>query len=89
MSNAAEKRPVHLHPGETVVETRKLGLAAYIKMQGGELLNFQPASNMFTFKIKAPSVGKSVQNWEFEYLNSCCYRHDSELVNLRKLMVRR
>jgi|Cruoilmetagenom7_1024161.scaffolds.fasta_scaffold00637_22 hypothetical protein len=88
MSDAAEKRPVHLHPGETVVETRKLGLAAYIKMRGGSLLNFEPDTNMFSFKVKSESVGKSVQDWEFEYLNSCCYRHDSELVNLRKLMRR-
>ena len=88
MSDAVEKNVEPGHIGHSVVTTRKLGLAAYIKMHGGQLLDFEQDTNMFTFKVMSESVGKSVQNWEFEYLNSCCYRHDSELVNLRKLMRR-
>jgi len=88
MSDVVEKSAEPGHIGHSVVTTRKLGLAAYIKMHGGQLLDFEQDTNMFTFKVMSESVGKSVQNWEFEYLNSCCYRHDSELVNLRKLMRR-
>ena len=67
------------------VQTRKLGLAAYIKMQGGELLAVDENNNTFKFK---DGSGKTVNQWEFEYVNSCCHRHDTELVNLRKLMRR-
>jgi len=88
MSDAAETEKGATNIGNTVVTTRKLGLAAYIKMQGGQLLDFEPNTNMFSFKIMSDNVGKSAQDWEFEYLNLCCYRHDSELVNLRKLMRR-
>ena len=72
--------------GETsVVETRKLGLAAYIKMHGGELTGVEQESNTFSFRDASE---KSVTDWEFEYVNSCCHRHDTELVNLRKLLRR-
>jgi hypothetical protein len=70
-----------------VVETRKLGLAAYIKMCGGELLNIEQNTNTFKFNTSSnDNENKSVEDWEFEYVNSCCHRHDTELVNLRKLM---
>ncbi len=89
MSGEAEKSTAETgHIGHSVVTTRTLGLAAYIKMQGGQLMDFEQDTNMFSFKIMTDNVGKSAQDWEFEYLNSCCYRHDSELVNLRKLMRR-
>jgi hypothetical protein len=68
-----------------VVETRKLGLAAYIKMQGGELQGVEQDTNTFQFRDGSE---KTVQQWEFEYVNSCCHRHDTELVNLRKLLRR-
>ena len=61
------------------VETRKLGLAAYIKMNGGQLVKFEQGK----FHI---DTDKDEQQWEVEYMNSCCHRHDTELVNLRKLM---
>lgn len=67
------------------VETRKLGLAAYIKMQGGELKDVEGSTNTFVFETQDE---KSAQDWELEYMNSCCHRHDTELVNLRKLLRR-
>jgi hypothetical protein len=70
----------------SVVETRKLGLAAYIKMCGGELLGIKPESN--TFRFDTGEDDRSVDQWEMDYVNSCCHRHDTELVNLRKLMRR-
>ena len=67
------------------VETRKLGLAAYIKMQGGTLKDVEQETNTFQFEQESD---KTVHDWEFEYVNSCCHRHDTELVNLRKLLRR-
>jgi len=61
------------------VETRKLGLAAYIKMNGGMLVKYEKGK----FHLDADKVERQ---WEVEYMNSCCHRHDTELVNLRKLM---
>ncbi|MGW8177420.1 MAG: hypothetical protein ACWGQW_01270 [bacterium] len=65
----------------TKVETRKLGLAAYIKMKGGELVKY--ANNKFTFEVED---GGTESEWEVRYLNSCCHKHDTELMNLRKLI---
>lgn len=67
------------------VETRKLGLAAYIKMQGGALKGVEQETNTFSFDDPSD---KPLQEWEFDYVNSCCHRHDTELVNLRKLLRR-
>lgn len=68
-----------------IVETRKLGLAAFIKMHGGELKSVQNETNTFAFEDES---GKDATAWELEYMNSCCHRHDTELVNLRKLLRR-
>jgi len=61
------------------VETRKLGLAAFIKMHNEKLLEVN--SGKFIFESE-----KSESEWEVEYLNSCCHRHDTELIHLRKLL---
>ena len=61
-----------------IVETPQLGLAAYIKMKGGELLEVKNGS--FRFKTYQP-----LKEWQMEYANSCCQRHDQELVHLRNL----
>lgn len=68
-----------------IVETRKLGLAAFIKMHGGTLQSVDDSNNTFAFEDES---GKTAQAWELEYMNSCCHRHDTELVNLRKLLRR-
>jgi len=68
-----------------IVETRKLGLAAFIKMHGGTLQSVDDTSNTFTFEADS---SKTAQAWEIQYQNSCCHRHDTELVNLRKLLRR-
>ena len=64
------------------IVTRKLGLAAFIKMHGGRL-NKHESGTGFVFEV--PSE-KTLEDWEFDYLNSCCHRHDTELVNLRRLL---
>ena len=65
------------------LETRKLGLAAYIKMHGGVLKGLDGATNTFVF---VDETDKTIHEWELAYVNSCCHRHDTELVNLRKLI---
>ena len=69
----------------SVVETRKLGLESYINMQVGSLKGVEQETNTFSFEVEGE---KELQEWEFDYVNSCCHRHDTELVNLRKLLRR-
>ncbi len=68
--------------GETfhIVATRKLGLAAWMKMNGCELLGFTRKEG-FTFKAMDP-----LDVWVVGYANSCCSKHDAELINLRSMM---
>lgn len=61
-----------------ILKIRKLGLAAYIKMHGAVLKDVK--GNVFMFESE-----KSETEWEVEYLNSCCHRHDTELIHLRDL----
>ena len=62
------------------IRTRNLGLAAYIKIQGGTLLEFQTDNRVFVFDSE-----KSENEWNVLYLGSESYKHDSELMGLRKL----
>lgn len=62
------------------VETRNLGLAAYIKMHGEKLIDFVGPNRVFVFESAKP-----LSEWNVEYLNSESHKHDSELMNLRKL----
>jgi hypothetical protein len=62
-----------------MITTKRLGLAAYIKMNGGVLLEIRDSKFCF-------ETDKTEGEWEIEYSNSCCYQHDSELVNLRNLL---
>ena len=62
------------------VETRNLGLAAYMKMQGAVLTKFISANRVFVF-----DSDETETDWNIKYLNSESYKHDSELINLRKL----
>jgi len=61
------------------IETRKLGLAAFIKMRDQKLLEVDNGKFIF-------DSDKTESQWEVEYLNSCCHRHDTELIHLRKLL---
>lgn len=62
-----------------IIEVKKLGLAAYIKMHGGVLHEIRDSRFVL-------ETSKTEGEWEIEYSNSCCYQHDSELVNLRNLL---
>lgn len=63
------------------IQTKKLGLAAYIKMSGEKLVAADPETRLFTFESD-----KTANQWEVEYLNSCCHEHDSVLIQLRGLL---
>lgn len=62
-----------------IVKTRKLGLAAFIKMKGGML----KGCNHGTFVFESE---RSIEDWQIEYTNSCCCAHDTELMQLRTLL---
>lgn len=60
------------------IEIRHLGFAAYIKMQGGNLVRVEGRTFVF-------ESDKSVQDWRREYNRSCCMRHDVLVCELRLL----
>lgn len=62
------------------ITTRKLGLAAYLKIQGARFLGVT-VDRKFKF-----ATDRSPMDWETEYMNTDCYRHDVEVMNLRRLM---
>lgn len=62
-----------------IVTTRKLGVAAYMKMKGAKLLSC--VSGVFEFETDRP-----FREWQIEYGNSCCCVHDTELMRLRALL---
>lgn len=64
------------------VQTRNLGLAAYMKMRGARLEEFLTGNRVFVFDSE-----RTETDWNVEYLNSESYKHDSELINLRKLFI--
>ena len=61
------------------VKTERLGLAAYMKMKGCEIVSVKKGE--FLFMSERP-----IKEWEIEYANSCCNSHDVELCELRKLL---
>lgn len=61
-----------------VIIVKKLGLAAYVKMQGGKLIRVGKDGYSFEYD-------RSAKEAEIEYLNSCCYEHDQQVMSLRAL----
>ena len=61
------------------IRVKKLGLAAYIHSQGGLFVDHRDGH--FIFK----SVRRE-NEWEVEYFNSCCYKHDTSVMSLRKFI---
>ena len=66
-----------------ILEIDNLGLAAYMKMNGSKLIRVD--GKKFVFE---ESDGMSEEEWRIKYFNSCCFRHDTELMMLRKLVSR-
>ena len=63
----------------TMVFTRKLGLAAYMKMSDAKLISCN--AGVWGFETE-----KDLLSWQIEYSNSCCCKHDTELMRLRALL---
>ena len=62
-----------------IVVIKKLGLAAYLKYKGCNLTKVD--NREFHFE-----TDRSVKEWSLEYSNSCCFKHDVEVCELRKLL---
>ena len=58
------------------IAVNQLGLAAYIKMKGAELLKVE--GKTFLFKSD-----KSLHDWRVDYTNSCCMKHDTLVCEMR------
>ena len=69
------------------IELEDVGLSAYIKMFGGKLLGIKPEGKrkLYQFEIEGEFESYTVEEWRIKYLNSCCQRHDLEVITLRKL----
>jgi hypothetical protein len=76
---------VDFEENEMEVRVKRLGLAAYIKMNGAEFKGHEadPKTGKGEFVFESD---KTARKWEIEYSNSCCNQHDSEVMSLRKLM---
>jgi len=66
------------------LEIDNLGLAAYMKMKGCKLLEVEGK----IFKFESVEEKLSEDEWRIKYFNSCCFRHDTELMMLRKFISR-
>ena len=66
---------------QTNFETRDLGFAAYILMKGYKLDRCE--NRMFIFNELSKSSGEKLS---VEYANSCCRRHDSNIMFLRQML---
>jgi len=62
------------------LEVRNIGLAAYCKMHECQLLEISP-NKTFVF-----DSDRSYSDWQIEYSNSCCSKHDSILCDLRDMI---
>lgn len=61
------------------VEIKQLGLAAFVKINGGKIVGY--TNGKFVM-----DTDRTEQEWEIEYMNSESFKHDSEVMYLRKLM---
>lgn len=64
------------------IHKREMNLAAYIKMNGGELISVDKAGGMYHF---ATSLSES--EWRVRHSNSCCIKVDSEMLSLKRMMM--
>lgn len=59
-----------------VIRVRQLGLAAFIRMNGAELVKVENKE----FHL---DTDKSLDQWRLDYNNSCCMKHDALVCELR------
>lgn len=61
------------------IAVNHLGLAAFIKMNGAELVRVE--GKTFLFRSE-----KTVREWRVSYNNSCCMKHDTMVCELRHFL---
>lgn len=61
------------------VAVNQLGLAAYIKLHGSELVEVHDKTFIF-------ETNKPLTDWWVQYSNSCCMRHDALVCELRPFL---
>jgi hypothetical protein len=66
----------------SIIETKDLGLAAFVKSRGFRLL----ACENRVFKLENDESSSTRAEMEIEYSNSCCRQHDSNVMSLRQLL---
>lgn len=60
-----------------LVEVQRLGLAVYMKNHGCKLVRVGDRRAFM-------ESDKAVDDWEIEYLNSVEYKHDVDVINIKK-----
>lgn len=61
------------------IAVKQLGLAAFIKMKGLNIVKV--FDRHFYFESD-----KSLEEWRVEYTNSCCMQHDTTVCELRQFL---
>jgi len=69
-------------PMMVILQIKELGLAAYMQMKGCTLIGYDKDKRHFKFESEA----KSVEDWSIEYANSCCSKHDRNILTLRNIV---
>lgn len=70
-----------------LIEVHDLGLAAYIKTRGLELVKCEGRSFSFESGVNDDTAMLGVKReLEIAYANSCCRQHDSTVVYLRSMI---
>ena len=66
------------------IQTRNLGLAAYIMMYTAKVVSVE--NKVFHLSVLGEEKEWSLRDWELAYTNSDENKHDTLLVSLRNLM---
>lgn len=59
-----------------VIKVKQLGLAAFIRMNGAELVKVEDKH----FHLQ---TDKTLDEWRIDYSNSCCMKHDALVCEMR------
>ena len=65
----------------SVIETKDLGLAAFIKLRGFKLVSCESR----VFRLESEEAITKME-LEVAYSNSCCRQHDANVMSLRQML---
>ena len=63
-----------------MVKVYDMGLAAYMKLKGVMVKGIEGKSFLFD------TGDVPLSQWKIDYANSCCSRHDKEILGLKQMM---